>query len=90
MKTAVIQRISASNESRKRLRRLVLSALLATLLTGTDYAAACPVCFGDPDSDMARGAMWGILVLGIVVYGVLLGMVGIGATWFIRARKHGE
>ncbi|MCH8879987.1 MAG: hypothetical protein IID34_08900 [Planctomycetes bacterium] len=51
---------------------------------------ACPVCFGDPDSDMAQGAMWGILVLGIVVYGVLMGMVGIGVTWFIRARKLGE
>ena len=85
-----MQRISASNELRTLVRRLALAALLATLLIGTDPAAACPVCFGDPDSDMAQGAMWGILVLGIVIYGVLMGMVGIGVTWFIRARNHVE
>ncbi len=90
MKTADMQQISASTKPRKRLRWLGLPALLATLLLGPDHAVACPVCFGDPDSEMARGAMWGILVLGIVVYGVLMGMVGIGATWFIRARKHDE
>ncbi len=90
MKTANRQQISASTKPRKRIRRLGLPALLATLLLGPDYAVACPVCFGDPDSDMARGAVWGILVLGIVVYGVLMGMVGIGVTWFIRARKLGD
>ncbi len=90
MKIEGMQRISASHEPRTPVLRFALAALLATLLIGTDPAAACPVCFGDPDSDMARGAMWGILVLGIVIYGVLMGMVGIGVTWFIRARKHVE
>jgi len=69
---------------------IVLLVLSATLLLGAERAVACPVCFGDPDSEMARGAMWGILVLAIVVYGVLMGMAGIGVTWFIRARKHGD
>ncbi len=90
MKVTGKEQIPASHELRKRVWRLVLPALLTTLLLGAEHAAACPVCFGDPDSEMARGAMWGILVLGIVVYGVLMGMVGIGVTWFIRARNHVE
>ncbi len=90
MKGTETELIPAPHEPRTRVWRLVLPALLATLLLDLDYAVACPVCFGDPDSEMARGAMWGILVLGIVVYGVLMGMVGIGITWFIRARKLGD
>ncbi len=90
MKIEGMQRISAFNEPRTPVLRFALAALLATFLIGNDPAAACPVCFGDPESDMAQGAMWGILVLGIVVYGVLMGMVGIGVTWFIRARNHVE
>ncbi len=88
MKAGNSQMIRTSHEPRNRVRRLSLAVLLAALLAGADHVLACPVCFGDPDSDMARGAMWGILVLGIVIYGVLMGMVGIGVTWFIRARKH--
>lgn len=57
------------------------------LLVHPAVAGACPVCFGDPNSDMVRGAKWGVAVLGIVVYGLLMGMVGIGVTWFVRARK---
>ena len=90
MKATGTEPIPASHESRTRVWRLVLPALLATFLLSAEHAVACPVCFGDPDSDMAQGAMWGILVLGIFVYGVLMGMVGIGVTWFIRARKLGE
>ncbi len=90
MKATGTEPIPASHELQTRVWRLVLPALLATFLLSAEHAAACPVCFGDPDSDMAQGAMWGILVLGIVVYGVLMGMVGIGVTWFIRARKLGE
>ena len=65
-------------------------AILASCLSPLFHAAplaACPVCFGDPDSDMAQGAKWGILVLGAIVYGLLLGMVGIGASWFVRAKR---
>ena len=90
MKATGTEPIPASREPRTRVWRLVLPAMLTTFLLGAEHAVACPVCFGDPDSDMAQGAMWGILVLGIVVYGVLMGMVGVGVTWFIRARKLGE
>ena len=90
MKIERMPRISAPSRPRTPVLRFALGVLLATLVIGNDPAAACPVCFGDPESDMAQGAMWGILVLGIVVYGVLMGMVGIGVTWFIRARNHVE
>lgn len=62
-------------------------AFTGMLLVHPAVASACPVCFGDPNSDMARGAKWGIIVLGIVIYGLLMGMVGVGVTWFVRARK---
>lgn len=54
---------------------------------GPGVARACPVCYGDPESEMVRGAVWGVAVLGVIVYGVVMGMVGIGVTWFVRARK---
>ncbi len=90
MKVTGTEQISASHQPRARVWRLVLPALLTTFLLDANYALACPVCFGNPESKMAQGAMWGIMVLGIVIYGVLMGMVGIGVTWFIRARKLGE
>ncbi len=88
MKVTETERIAASSEPRIRVWRLALAALLTTLLAGADYALACPVCFGDPDSEMAQGAMWGIMVLGLFIGSVLMGIVGVGATWFIRARRH--
>ena len=64
---------------------VLLSALF--ILTYAKQVDACPVCFGgDPDSDQVRGAFWGVVVLGVIVYGVLMGMVGIGVTWFVRAK----
>jgi hypothetical protein len=61
--------------------------VLATLLTSSADVLACPVCYGDPESEMTKGAMWAILALGIIVYGVLMSMVGVGVTWFLRARR---
>ena len=68
-------------------RRWFYSTFCALLLSSHVSAHACPVCFGDPNSDMVRGAKWGVAVLGIIVYGLLMGMVGVGVTWFVRARK---
>lgn len=70
------------------LRRLALVAvpLLGVLMSAVD-AFACSVCYGDPDSPMVKGAEAGVLFLAVVVYGVLMGMGGIGAIWFIRARR---
>ena len=48
---------------------------------------ACSVCYGDPDSAMAKGALAGVLVLMGVIVGVM-GWVGGFAIYFTRrARK---
>lgn len=83
-------RADANLVRRPQRRFIVPLVLLATLLLNTDPATACPVCFGDPESGMAKGAMWGIMVLGLFIGSVLMGIVGIGTTWFIRARKLDE
>ncbi len=63
-----------------------LSIVVATL-SSPEVVRACSVCYGDPNSPMTKGAMWGVIVLGIIVYGVLFSVAFIGATWIIRARK---
>lgn len=68
----------------ERLRTFVCGVILMLF---TRPANACPVCFGDPDSDMAKGAVSGIIVLGIIAYGTMMGMVGVGVCWFVRARR---
>lgn len=68
----------------ERLRTFVCCVILMLF---TSPAKACPVCFGDPDSEMAKGAVSGIIVLGIIVYGTMMGMVGVGVCWFVRARN---
>jgi hypothetical protein len=47
---------------------------------------ACPYCFGDPNSDMVKGAKLGVVFLLVVVAGVLIGIGGIARTWVKRAR----
>lgn len=88
MKLRATERQSTDlKRDRPAVRRWFYSTVCALFLIGHASAHACPVCFGDPNSDMARGAKWGIIVLGIVIYGLLMGMVGVGVTWFVRARK---
>lgn len=48
---------------------------------------ACAVCFGDPESDMARGAVAGIIVLASIVGFVLMGITGTGIFWVHRSRQ---
>lgn len=48
---------------------------------------ACAVCFGNPESDMVKGAKAGVLVMLVVVYAVVLTMVSIAGCWFVRARR---
>lgn len=50
-------------------------------------AYACPVCFGDPDSPLVKGAVQGIVLLLVVTGVVLGGFVGLGTFWFVRARR---
>lgn len=67
-----------------------LAAAGALALSGAERAAACPVCWGDSDSPMARAANLGIFVL--------LGVTAVVLGWFVavilairhRARRHEE
>ncbi len=52
---------------------LALAAMLAMMPRA---AWACPVCFGDPNSTMAIGASWGIVLLLGVTAGVLAAFAG--------------
>lgn len=63
-----------------------MAAAFALLLAQTS-ASACSVCFGDPDSDMTRGAFAGVLVLLGIITTVLAGFVGTGVYWLQRSRK---
>ena len=69
-------------------RRLVFGAVLVSALwSAVQPAVACSVCFGDPDSPMAKGAVMGVLVLGGFIGFVLLGIAGTGLFWIHRSRK---
>ena len=63
--------------------------ILAWLMTlgGVRPVWACSVCFGDPDSAMARGALMGVYVLAGVIGFVLLCVAGTGLYWVQRGRR---
>ncbi len=50
-------------------------------------ALACAVCFGDPDSSLAKGAVAGVVLLGCVIFCVLLGIAGTAFHWSRKARR---
>ena len=67
--------------------RFALTIAALMVVAGAPFAAACPVCFGDPDSAMAQSANTGILVLlGFVMF-MLASIVTIGGCWIVRAHK---
>lgn len=59
---------------------LSLSAAWARALAG------CPLCFGDPSSDMVKGAKAGVVFLLLVVAGLLVTIAAIARSWALRAR----
>jgi hypothetical protein len=62
--------------------RLALAAALVLALP--QLAAACPVCFGNPNSSIAKGASNGVLfMIGVVVF-VQAGFVAL--FWSFRRR----
>jgi len=61
--------------------------VFAGVLFAADRADACAVCFGDPNSSMAKGAVVGVLVLLGVIGFVLAGVVGTGVFWMHRIRR---
>ena len=70
------------------IRRLpVLLVAMAMVLTQASELFACSVCQGDPNSKLVKGAEAGVLFMVFVTYGLLLGMIGLGATWFVRQRR---
>ncbi len=70
--------------SRAGLTSLVLTAVVAV---SPAVCEACATCFGDPNSNLVKGAKAGVLFLGIVVYGLLLSMAGVTGMWIMRARR---
>ncbi len=62
-------------------------AACAGVLLAADRANACAVCFGDPDSPMAKGVVAGVFVLIAVVGVVLVAMAGTGLYWISRSRR---
>jgi hypothetical protein len=71
------------------LRRFAITlACACVVLTNAAQLFACSVCQGNPDSKLVKGAEAGVLLMVFVTYGLLLGMIGLGATWFVRQRRH--
>lgn len=66
---------------------LVWIAAAIVFLASAHAVQACSVCFGDPNSDQARGAVKGILFLGAVITSLLASIAGIAAMWFFKARQ---
>ena len=65
---------------------LTVLALLAVTLAAPRVSWACPVCFGDPNSPMAIGASWGILLLLGITAGVLSAFAGFFLYLMKRSR----
>ena len=59
------------------------TALIAVWLMTPRLTWACPVCLGDPNSPMAIGASWGMLVL----LGITAGMFSAFAGFFLYLMK---
>jgi len=73
-----------------RTNRLVSTGLVGVtaLSVAAGDALACATCFGDPESDMAKGAVWGVAVLFGIVCSVLSGIAGVGLFWLQRSRRY--
>lgn len=57
------------------------------LLAHAPAALGCAVCFGDPNSDLAKGAVRGVFFLGAVIGALLLSIAGIAVGWTVKARR---
>jgi len=63
-----------------------IMTVAALLLVAPRLTWACQVCFGDPNSPMAIGASWGILLLLGVTGGVLAAFAGFFLYLLKRSR----
>jgi hypothetical protein len=71
---------------RKPLSRTTLAAAIVIGLFLPQFASACPVCFGDPNSPMAKGTSNGIVFLLGTVFFVQLGFVAMFWSFWRRAK----
>lgn len=69
------------------LRKLLAAVLYCMVHFSAAEVIACSVCFGDPNSDMAKGVTAGITVLLGVIVTVLLSIVAVMSFWIRRARR---
>jgi len=70
-----------------RIQRLLAAGAAAIGLVLPVETFACSVCFGDPDSDMAKGAVSGVLFMIGVISCVLVGIASVAGVWIVRARR---
>lgn len=66
---------------------IVAAVGFVTVTLAAQQATACAVCFGDPDSDMSKAAVWGVATLFGIVGSVLTGIAGVGLFWHQRSRR---
>ena len=64
----------------------VLVLVVVFLFGAVPQTLACATCFGDPNSNLSKGVVWGVLVLVSIVACVLAGFTGVGIFWMKRAR----
>ena len=71
------------------IRRAVQAvAALGSVVAALPSAAwACSVCFGDPESSMAKGAVAGVATLFGVVAFMLCSIAGVALFWVQRGRR---
>lgn len=65
---------------------VVMAGVLGLFVT-PEGVFACSVCYGDPESNMARGAVAGVWVLVGVVTFVMGGVAGTSLFWIHRSRR---
>lgn len=71
------------------IRRAVaaLAAIGLSVLAFPSTVTACSVCFGDPESSMAKGAVAGVATLFGVVAFMLCSIAGVALFWVQRGRR---
>ena len=68
---------------------LLLPLLILILCFMPDSTSACSVCFGAPDSQVAKGASWSVVALLGIVMCVLTGIAAFFVFLAKRAREAG-
>ncbi len=71
-------------------RWVLVCCALAAVLGCAERVSACATCFGDPNSRMSVGVVWGVLVLVGIVVSVLTAFTGVSIFWMKRARRLSE